>query len=600
MLKSIKWRFVAVYFALVLVSMLVLGLFIVNRLESSQIENVKKEMISTASTIASSTEEFSESNWIENTNQIKNILEEWKINSNYQFYAIYDENIPTIITSVNVNGDVVGEKALSYRGLEPELEISAFKGETISKIVYFESENARQIHIVYPVLNSDGSVNGIFYMIGNLESLYAILEDSRAIFIKATSIALVITILLGYLLASTITGPITDLTKRVEDLAAGDFNQEVPIKGDDEIGKLAGMFNFLTKTLRATISEMDIERAKLNTIFNYMAEGVIALDTENKLIHANQVAKDILNLKKEDIEGARVQDLNKLNITNIDYKDKKTLEGISSVELNDRFYNAIYGPYMDDSNLASGIIIVFQDVTKEHKLDEMRKDFVANVSHELKTPLTTIKVYAETLEDDTLDSEMKKTFLSTINKEVDRMARLVRDLLQLSDIDSADSKKQNEEVEIDALLDTCLAGTEILRQDKNISLEVVNKAENLYINSNKDSLEKILMNIISNAYKYTDDFGKVKIEISDIFDRLKISVKDNGIGIPYKDQKHIFERFYRVEKARSRKTGGTGLGLSIAKELTESLGGEIILKSIPNVGTEIEIIIPKNLSEKPQ
>lgn len=593
MLRSIKWRFVAIYFTLVFIAMIIVGIFIVNRLETTQIESMEEDMIYTASSMLSSSEDLTNSNWIENRKEVQNILEEWKVNSNYQLYAIYDENIPTVIASVNVNSPVVGERALGYKVIDPEMLLNAFGGDKTKRTIESPNDERNEIHLSYPVIDSDGNVNGVFYIVGNLSSVYSLIEDSKGIFINATLLALLITVALGFWLANSITVPISDLTKKISYMALGNFEQKVEVKSNDEIGQLASMFNTLTGKLSETLATMDIERAKLDTIFNYMAEGVIAIDTDNRLIHANQIASEILKLNPEDIYGRQVQQLEKLNISGVDYSDVKSLEGISSIAIEDRYYNVIYGPFLDDTKRPSGIIIVFQDITKEHKLDEMRKDFVANVSHELKTPITTIKTYTETLMDGDVDMETTQNFLEIIDREADRMTRLVKDLLQLSNIDYDSNSFNYAEIHVNNFLKSCLASLELMREEKKIIVEIKNFKNDLYIISDRDALEKIIMNIISNAYKYTENYGKLIIEILEQKDTIKLSFKDNGIGIPYKDQRHIFERFYRVEKARSRQAGGTGLGLSISRELVEAMGGSILLKSKPNIGTEIIITLPK-------
>lgn len=595
MLKSIRVRLIAIYFTLVLVAMMIVGIFIVNKLENTQVLSMEKDMLTTASTMVSSSEKFSSLDWIAKKGQIQKLLEDWKINSTYQLYAIFDPKDPKIVASVNVNSKIEDlAPALSYKGLEPDLIFSAFQGQT-EKLTRSNQENRLgDLHLAYPIYNYEGQVNAIFYMIGNLESINNLLFDSKKIILSAGLVALVASIILGLILSSTITNPIRDLTKKVAVVAKGDYSQKVAVKSDDEIGKLAQIFNFFTDQLQDTMSTMEVERAKLNTIFEYMAEGVLAIDTNNKLIHVNQVAKEILKIEDLDIKYHKLN-LQKLNIYNIDYKNSQTLEGVVSTTIDGRHYNLIYGPYLDDLGLVSGIIIVFQDVSKEHRLDQMRKDFVANVSHELKTPLTTIKTYTETLMEADMDKDVEKNFLGIIDKETNRMTRLVQDLLELSNIDSDAWKIDLEKINLNTLIDSCIKSLETLRAEKSIILEKKIHTDNLIITNHRDSLEKIFMNILSNAYKYTEYQGAVQIELMDYKDSFKLTVKDNGIGIPYADQKHIFERFYRVEKGRSRKAGGTGLGLSIAKELVEKLGGTIILKSKPNIGTEISLIFKKEL-----
>ena len=594
MFKSIRWRFIAIYFILILVAMMIVGLFIVNSLENTQLDSIEQDMLRTASTMLSSSDNFSDVNLEEEDGQIQRLLDEWRVSSNYQLFAIYNEESPEIIASVNVNSPVENNKALGYKDLDPDLIILAFLGNIPERKISYQNERPSEMHIVHPIYDYEGEVDGIFYMIGSLENINQLLLDSQRIIINASLVALIGSILLGFLLSRSITGPITDLTNKVAVVASGNYSQKVDVKSDDEIGQLSSMFNFFTDELQETLSTMEIERAKLNTIFDYMAEGVIALNSQNELIHANQVASEILELDKENLSKNKIN-LANLNIFDIDYKNVQSLEGIVAAEIDDKHYNLIYGPYLDEFNKASGIIIVFQDVSKERNLDEIRKDFVANVSHELKTPLTTIKTYTETLLYNEMDSDTANNFLRTIDTETNRMTRLVQDLLELSNIDNKTSKINLERINICSLIKNCANSLEVLRNEKGIKLDIKNNNEDLEVLSDRDSLEKIIINIISNAYKYSYEDGKVKIDLQDLSNRFRITVKDNGIGIPYADQKHIYERFYRVEKGRSRKAGGTGLGLSISKELVEKLGGNIQIKSRPNLGTEVVLTFDKEV-----
>ncbi|NLY20674.1 MAG: cell wall metabolism sensor histidine kinase WalK [Tissierellia bacterium] len=594
MFKSIKLRFVTIYFVLVLGIMAIVGVFIIKKLETTQIEDIGAKNIESIRTISESSEIISNSDWLEESEKVQTTLDESRLGSNEQWFMIYNEDMPIIIASnISTREAIKDKNALEYKGLDPMMIINGFNGEMGKNLVESREDESKVIHITYPVENGEGDIQGVIYTIVALDNVYNMLNSAKIILSNATLIALVTTVILGFALASSITGPISDVTKQAEEMALGNFHQRVDVKSDDEIGKLGSMFNYLTEELDHTIASMDVERSKLNTIFNYMAEGVIAIDSSNRLIHANSIAKELLQLSDIDIKIGSTQNLSKLNINELDYNKISTLEGTASIELNDRFYNIKYAPYLDDYGHASGIIIVFQDITKEHKLDDMRKEFVANVSHELKTPITTIKTYTETLLDSDIDEELSKTFLKTINRESDRMSIIVKDLLDLSNIDYKYTNWEYDEVNLNALIKQTLASLELIRNEKNQSVEFKSYKEDTIIFSDRNALERIFMNIIGNAMKYTEEKGNISIEMMEFKNTVQIAVKDNGIGIPYKDQKRIFERFYRVEKGRSRKEGGTGLGLSIARGLVEELGGTIRLKSTPNIGTEITITLPK-------
>ena len=574
--------------------MAIVGMFIITKLEDSQIADIGDETIGSISIMSQNFDVISRDNWLLKSDELQAALDENSFGLGDQWYMIYDSNNPTIIASTAKSVDAIkGKNAMAYPGIENTLIEESFKdGETRNKIVKVVGDDYKELHIAYPVVSDNGKLQGLIYVVVNLENVYDIIESAKGILTNATVFALLITVVLGFALASSITGPISDVTKQAEEMAYGNFDLKVEVKSDDEIGKLGSMFNYLTDELNLTIANMDLERAKLDTIFNYMAEGVIAVDSSGRLIHANSIAKDLLKLSDLDISIGSQQDLSKLNIEGLNYNSINTLEGVTSIELDDRFYNIKYAPYLEDDTHASGIILVFQDITKEHKLDDMRKEFVANVSHELKTPITTIKTYTETLLEGDVDPETSYEFLKIINRESGRMSRLVMDLLELSNIDYKYTNWEYEDIHLNNLIAQCVHSLELMRSEKNQSLEMKAYRDDIYVHGDRNALEKIFINIISNAIKYTGEMGNIQIELTDFKNTAQITVKDNGVGIPYKDQRRIFERFYRVEKGRSRMAGGTGLGLSISKELVEELGGTIRMKSTPNIGTEIVITLP--------
>lgn len=430
---SIKSRFILIYVVLVLISMFIASTFIIDRLENVQIETATSSMVRTMDTLATTTSAFFKDNNYETLPQLDATLKDWGISSEESAYIISPDKAPKILASTKNISPKESEDAYSVKFIEPKLVMDAASGKTREKIVEYENQKDVEKHIARPILSGDGSILAIIYMTRNLNSIYSVIDDSKVIITYATLISLITTSILGYFIANSITGPIRALTKKAKALAKGNFNQSIEVKSKDEIGELGMMFNFLTKELRESIEKMDLERSKLDTIFNYMAEGVIAIDRNNRLIHANSIAKKILNISEKDFY--RVINLKSINLNNIDYKNEESLRGEELTKIANSFYKIKYAPYKSDALINSGLIIVLQDVDKEHMLDIMRKEFVANVSHELKTPITTIKSYTETLLDSDLDKDSQRNFLKVIDRENSRMSRIVTDLLYLSNID---------------------------------------------------------------------------------------------------------------------------------------------------------------------
>lgn len=594
MFSSMKWKFIIVYFLLVLIAMVIVGVFIVKNLENRQIESITNSMEQRIEGIIKTSSSFAEDNWADNIDEIQIAIDTFGFGKEETLYVVYNQENPIIIAaSGNNNQDLIGKPAYNNNNpLSPVLLLKAFEGDPEDSILPERNEDIINKHLAYPAYSSEGRVVGILYMTYNLESVNRTINDSRIILTNATIFALAITVFLGFIIASSITEPIRDVTKKAEEMAMGDFDQFVEVKSDDEIGQLASMFNYLTLKLKDTIQDMDLERSKLNTIFNYMTEGVVAINTKGSIIHANPIALAILGIGKEDVQEEKNFDLKQIRLDNINYSNRETLEGTEILNVDEEVYKVKYAPFNDEKNTLGGLIIVFQDITQEHKLDNMRKEFVANVSHELKTPITTIKSYTETLMENEIDKEVEKRFLQVIDSESDRMARLVRDLLQLSNIDYKKASWKKSNINIGSLLRDNVSKLHLLIQEKEQTVSLNIEEDLPEIAVDKDGIEQVILNIISNAIKYTDSKGLISINAYLEKSNIVIRVKDNGMGIPAADQERIFERFYRVEKGRSRDMGGTGLGLSIAKEITEAHGGSIKLESKVSEGTEITIKLP--------
>lgn len=568
--------------------MFIASTFIIDRLENVQIETATTSMEKTMDTLATTTSAFFKDNNYKTLPQLDQTLKDWGISSEESAYIISSDEVPQIIASTKNISSEDSKDAYSFKYIEPKLVMDALKGKSREKIVDYKNEKAVEKHIARPIFSADGKILAIIYMTRNLNSIYSVIEDSKVIITYATIISLITTSILGYFIANSITGPIRNLTKKAKAMAKGNFNQSVEVKSNDEIGELGLMFNFLTKELRETIEKMDLEKSKLNTIFNYMAEGVIAIDRNNKLIHANSIAKKILNISEKDFN--REINLKSINLYNIDYKKVETLKGEELTKISDTFYKIKYAPYKSDAFINSGLIIVLQDVNKEHMLDIMRKEFVANVSHELKTPITTIKSYTETLLDSDLDELSQKKFLKVIDRENSRMSRIVTDLLSLSNIDYNKDNLHFVRFDTYEFIDEAIESQSLLITQKKHKIELDIDMDIKDIYADKNGADQILTNIISNACKYTPDFGKISISAKNLDAFVEIKVSDNGIGIPKEDLPRITERFYRVEKGRSRAMGGTGLGLSIANEMIKSLGGNLKVESTLGKGTSITLL----------
>lgn len=582
-----------IYFLLVFLAMSIVGLYIMTQLEQIQLNMNSRNMKNRINSIFTSSTALQKDDWSENIVEIQGSFNNGiQVGYNENIYIILNDEKKTVIAgSVD---EIIGQSAYNLNVINNYILTEASSG-VISEIVppnqYEESSNVSK-HMCFPV-KQNGGTEGFIYLTDSISYIYDTVNQSRKMLTQATVIALSLTVFLGMILSSSITGPIKDLTVKAKKMSQGDFDQKVAIKSDDEIGQLGKMFNFLIDELKKNLSKLQQEKSKMETTFKYMADGVLTVDSYGTIIHANPVARDIVSMKDEDEDynstiSRIMEDMSMEDIKNKNY------HGTNILERNGETYKIDYAPFMDDKNEIGGVILVFKNVTEQYKLERMQKEFVANVSHELKTPITTIKSYTETLLDGALEEKaVADDFLNVINSESDRMTRLVSDLLRLSRMDSEQTKWNKEALNVNTNISEICKKLLIHAKHKNIEMHISDIPREFYILFDKDGFEQIILNIAGNAVKYTPENGNVWIDAVKENKNIVIRIKDDGIGIPKADQTRIFERFYRVDKARTRQMGGTGLGLSIAKQVAEAHNSFINVSSQLEKGTEISIVIPE-------
>jgi len=469
-----------------------------------------------------------------------------------------------------INGNAVGEKKTVTKSLSGD----------------FYDYVKRQ-----PLLDGDY----ILFFKYNRSQAIAIIKEFNNVIIIGMILAVAVTVVIGFLLSKTITKPITDITKKAESITSGDFDQVLEVKSDDEIGKLTGTFNYMASQLKSMLNEISNEKNKFEMILNYMTDGIIAFNRNGHIIHINSAAAVFLESQNPDHTFAGITKMLNIQHTLNELLSSENLSDISyNVQIRNRFLKIQFASFTDKENNVEGIIMVLQDNTEEYKLNNMRKEFVANVSHELKTPLTSIKSYSETLLDGAIeDIDTAKNFIRVIYSESNRMDRIVKDLLLLSKHDSG-IELNLQRISPLELINSVAEQLKLSVREKEQKLDVYGDENLPEIYGDRDRLEQLFLNVIGNAVKYTPEYGIITVYVGQQKDRVCIKVIDTGIGIPEKDLERIFERFYRVDKARSRQLGGTGLGLSIAKEIVESHGGTIQAKSKLHQGTEITVFLPVN------
>ena len=437
-----------------------------------------------------------------------------------------------------------------------------------------------------------GGSRYIVYVLDNGANATALNSELITLIVEALIFGLIISVLLSFLLSKTLTTPIERLTEGAERVADGDFSHKIEVASRDEVGVLTGTFNDMAQQLKRTLEEVENERTKLGTLFLHMTDGVVAFSRDGTVIQSNPAAEQMLG-RAIPIGGGESYDTL--------FSDVAPLQGVLAVEqpgyldgereVDGRSLELLLTPF--DQERLGGVLVVIHDVTEQRKTEEMRREFVANVSHELRTPLTNIRSYAETLADNAGDipPETEKNFLGVILNESDRMTHIVQDLLTLSRFDSGRSELNLAPFDFgEAVRDVYQANRlEAQRHGHTMELELPGSLPEIV--GDRERILQVMMNVVSNSIKYTPDGGRIRLSAGVQGKRVWMEVADNGIGIPKEDRGRIFERFYRVDKARSRESGGTGLGLSIAKEIIDRHQGTIELVDRPGPGLTVRITL---------
>ena len=436
-----------------------------------------------------------------------------------------------------------------------------------------------------------GDEGYVIYILDNKATANSLTEKMFLLIMEALVFGLVISVLLSFLLSKTMVTPIQRLTEGAMRVAEGDFSRKIQVASRDEIGVLTDTFNDMADQLQDTLRQAENARNKLDTLFLHMTDGVVACSRDGKVIHSNPAADQMLlrHIGPESDYGQLFGDIAPLDQV-LEAPDH--LEG--ELQVRDRFLQLLLAPF-DRGREGGGALVVIHDVTAQRKNEEMRREFVANVSHELRTPLTNIRSYAETLAESAEDipPAMEKKFLGVILNESDRMTHIVQDLLTLSRLDSGRDDLKLGRFSFEAALQDLYNAVYMEAQRHAHTLKLELESELPAIVADRERVLQVMMNIVSNSIKYTPDGGHITISAGRTEDRVWMVVDDDGIGIPPEDRSRIFERFYRVDKARSRQSGGTGLGLSIAKEIVNRHQGLLELqdKDGPGLALRLELKI---------
>ncbi len=510
------------------------------------------------------------------------------------------------VTFINNNGIVVGDSEIHPEQL-PNLESHLYRPEVQEALNgrigksnrYSSTTESNYLYAAIPII-----VDGRIYGVTRLAFPLVEIDKLNMRLLQNTLIAAfcgaIVATILGYRYVNSVTKPIKEITQTAQKIANGDFKNRVYVKSSDEIGILADTFNIMATKLNETISELWDKNTKLQSTLSSMNEALFAVDNGYNIMLMNAVAKSLFKIDEDDVIGKHILEVIRSNKLHDVLKDMLHSHSIGQKEITIDYPETkilkVYTNFIRldrDPNRIIGIMALIQDVTEMRKLENMRSEFVANVSHELKTPLTSITGFIETLKAGAIENEkVRNRFLDIIEIETERLRRLIDDLLSLSAIENTKFPIAREEISVNAVITEINNMVEGLVMQKHIQYITEIESSLPPIIGNRDWFKQMMLNLIENAMKYTPDHGVVKVLAYKKYDNIFLVIKDTGIGIPKLDIPRLFERFYRVDKARSRKVGGTGLGLAIVKHIVMSFNGDIKVQSEIDKGTEFTVRIP--------
>ncbi|ANK60585.1 cell wall metabolism sensor histidine kinase WalK [Loigolactobacillus backii] len=604
--QSINFKIALVFILLLMVTLEIIGAYFVKQLEQQNIQTFKQQVQTPAYVNNQLADDLLKTDATSANKEIGNVLAD--LNNSADIRVVDSKGIIRGTSDVNDQGEV-GQKT-------PDSDVKnvLYNNRSYETLSYDKKNQASYYVTIVPLINPSGdsnSVVGAIYVRANMESVYKGINSITIIFLTASLVAALFSSVIAIVISRAITRPIDEMKKQAIRMARGDYSGQVRIYGQDELGQLAVAVNNLSVRVEEAQEASEAERRRLDSVLSHMTDGVISTDRRGNVIIINEAAADFLDVDDSAVIGQSILQI--LKIGN-DHTIRDLLENQTELMLDfsshehDLILHAEFSLIQRETGFISGIVCVLHDVTEQQKDERERRQFVSNVSHELRTPLTSMRSYLEALTDGAWkDPKVAPDFLHVTQEETDRMIRMINDLLSLSRMDSGTVKMDMELVNLNELFnyvlnrfdmmikaDTSAADnnrTEArnLPANKKYSIKREFTKRDLWVEIDTDKFMQVIDNIMNNAIKYSPDGGVVTCRLLETNNHVILSISDQGLGIPKKDLPHVFDRFYRVDKARSRAQGGTGLGLAISKEVVEALNGRIWVDSEEGKGSTFYI-----------
>ena len=570
MFKSIRWRIAITFVVLILVCMGGLSAYLLHFVKGNYLESLRTQLTDEAQLVGDASKPYFEGEQAKGIDTIADRL---------------GNKIDARITIIDADGVVLGDsekdpRTMENHGNRPEV-IEALSGEVGSSIRYSTTLGCDMMYVAVPIM-ADGEIAGIARVSLPLAEINESLGHINRMIVGGTGIAALVAILLALQISRSTTEPLKKLTQMSKGMARGEFDQKIQITSRDEVGELAEAFNLMAARLKEMVTVLTNERDKMAAILSTMGDGILVVDSESRVTMVNRAAEKLLKLSEDEAVGRTfIEVVRDHELDSILQECLKTLEqqtGVAETEPRRQFLRMIATP------LGSGSLVLLQDISELRRLETVRRDFISNISHELRTPVASLKVLAETLQEGAIDDRaVAQDFLHKINIEVDRLTQMVNELGELSRIESGEFPLKIQPVDLGDVVRRVAERLRAQAERGGLSLKVDIPHGLAKALADEERVEQVLVNLVHNAIKFTSPGGRITISTEVEGDSILISVADTGVGIPADDLPRIFERFYKADKARSG--GGTGLGLAIAKHIVEALGGKIWVESIEGRGS---------------
>jgi two-component system phosphate regulon sensor histidine kinase PhoR len=579
--RSIYWKITIPFILLVLAGMGILGFYMVDSTRNTQINHLETQLTNEARLVAEiSLPSFADSGKQSELDSIAKTT---------------GQEIQARVTLIAKDGTVLGDTdqdplTMENHATRPEV-VAALSSGVGQSTRYSATLHENMMYIAVPVMNQ-GQVLGIARVALPLTTVESSVNSAVMTIVSAIVIVAILVILAAALIARMITRPVRQITKAAEGIAGGKLDQQIPVRTNDEIGRLGRAFNEMSLSLKATMATIVDERGKLATVLTSLTDGVVMTDSEERILLANPAAERLFNFKEAKVTGhPLIEAVHDYEIDDVVKKCLKTArEQTAQLDsVTGRFLRVIAVPIT--AGKSSAALILFQDLTELRSLQTMRREVIGNLSHELRTPIAGIKAMVETLKGSAIDDkEAAMDFLTKIDSEVDRLIQMVSEVTELSRIETGRAEFKMAPTDLNLLMKEVVAQMNPLAQRQEVTIAVDLATSLPVVIADKERIRQTLINLVHNAIKFNHPGGKVTVSTEADTESVIVNVSDTGIGISKEDLPHVFERFYKADKARAQ--GGSGLGLAIAKHTIQAHGGNIWVKSEEGKGSTFSFSLP--------